>query len=90
MLLLRKARPISWAPPEDIERLIVSGELDSSRVLNERWLWKGWDLTDLSSHSVTPAACIFGTRVNCGCICVRNTGQLPTLKCATTSSGDHS
>lgn len=54
----------------------------------KRWLWKGWDLTDLSSHSVTPAACIFGTRVNYGCICVRNTVLLPTLKCATTSWGD--
>lgn len=59
-------------------------------VPTKSWLWKGRDLTDLSFHSATPAACIFGTRVNYGCTCVRNTGLLPTPKCATISSGDRS
>lgn len=52
----------------------------------KRWLWVG-DLTQLSSHSATPAACISGTRVNYACICARNMELLPTPKCTTTFWG---
>lgn len=47
----------------------------------------GRNLTQLFSHSATPAACISGTRVNYGYTCARNTELLPTPKCTTTFWG---